>query len=105
MMFASTTNTNNTQRGLPTYVRYADLVAANIVGNWTQLLRLIELEGFPTGVMLSPNTRAWGLDDVRAWLATRPTARKVMPPPTKPRGRSRNPRVREEPTQGNQIAK
>jgi hypothetical protein len=68
------------RRVLPIYVRYADLVTANIVGSWTQLLRLIDCEGFPTGVMLSANVRAWPLDLVEAWLEARPTARKVIPP-------------------------
>ena len=56
-----------------------DLVAAKIVGNWTTLLRLIETEGFPEGIMIGPNARAWRLDDVEEWLASRPTARKTMP--------------------------
>ena len=64
---------------LPTFIRYTDLVAAKIVGNWTTLLRLIETEGFPEGIMIGPNTRAWRLDDVEEWLASRPTARKTMP--------------------------
>ena len=57
---------------LPQYVRFVDLKAAGIVDNWTQLKRIVEVEGFPPGVMLSPNTRAWLVSDVRAWLATRP---------------------------------
>jgi hypothetical protein len=65
---------------LPTFVRYADLIAAGIVANWTTLLRLIDTEGFPVGIMIGANTRAWRLDDVEAWLASRPTARKVIPP-------------------------
>jgi hypothetical protein len=59
---------------LPQYVRFADLNAAGIVDNRTQLKRIVEVEGFPPGVMLSPNTRAWLVSDVRAWLATRPAA-------------------------------
>jgi Prophage CP4-57 regulatory protein (AlpA) len=64
---------------LPIYVRFHDLVGANIVRNWPTLLRLIDEEGFPPGVMLGRNTRAWALDEVEAWLATRPTARKTVP--------------------------
>lgn len=67
-------------RGLPTFVRYSDLVAAGIVSNWTTLLRLIDDEGFPIGTMIGPNSRAWRLDEVEAWLASRPSARKVVPP-------------------------
>jgi hypothetical protein len=74
---------------LPIYVRFADLIASRIVGSWTQLARLQDEEGFPLGILLGANTRAWKLDEVQAWLATRPTARKVPPP--KRRGRPRKP--------------
>ena len=67
------------RRRLPVYVRYSDLVSAGIVGSWTQLLRLIDHEQFPVGQMLSPNIRAWRLDAVENWLASRPSARKVVP--------------------------
>src|SRR5262249_35091938 len=68
---------------LPHFVRYHDLVAAGIVRNWPTLLRLIEAEGFPAGVLLGPNTRAWKAADVERWLATRPTARKAVPEATR----------------------
>ena len=63
---------------LPIYVRFSDL-AAGIAGSWTQLLRMIEFEDFPPGVLLSANIRAWRLNEVESWLAGRPTARKAMP--------------------------
>ena len=66
--------------GFPVYVRYDDLVAAGIVQNWTTLLRLVSDENFPPGTMIGPNTRAWRVDEVEAWLASRPTALKVIPP-------------------------
>lgn len=59
---------------LSVLVRFPDLVAANIVRNWPQLLRLIESEGFPPGIRLSPNARAWAISEVQAWLASRPAA-------------------------------
>jgi hypothetical protein len=65
---------------LPTFVRYEDLVAAGIVGNRVTLARLIDKDGFPPGFMLGRNTRAWVLDDVERWIASRPTARKEIPP-------------------------
>ncbi len=65
---------------LPYYVRFTDLVRANIVRNWPTLLRMIDEEGFPAGALLSRNVRAWRLDAVVAWLASRPTERKVIPP-------------------------
>jgi predicted DNA-binding transcriptional regulator AlpA len=67
------------QCGFPIYIRYDDLEAAGIARNWPTLTRLIEEEGFPRGVMLSPNIRAWKLDDITAWLATRPIERKAVP--------------------------
>ncbi len=63
---------------LPVHVRFHDLVAAGIVRNWPTLLRLIDQENFPPGVMIGRNTRAWALADVEAWLASRPTARKPV---------------------------
>jgi hypothetical protein len=59
---------------LQRWIRYADLKRAGIVGNWTQLLRLIELQDFPPGTMLSPHVRAWRLHEVEQWLRTRPPA-------------------------------
>jgi predicted DNA-binding transcriptional regulator AlpA len=72
---------------LPSHVRFRHLEHAGIVNSWTQLLRMIEHEGFPQGLMLSANVRVWRLDEVEAWLASRPTARKAPPPASKPRGR------------------
>jgi hypothetical protein len=65
-------------RGLPVFIRFRNLKAAGIVENWPHLLALIEQQNFPTGVMLSPNVRAWNIENVRQWLATRPTDRKVV---------------------------
>jgi predicted DNA-binding transcriptional regulator AlpA len=65
-------------RGLPVFIRFRNLKAAGIAENWPHLLALIEGQNFPTGVMLSPNVRAWNIEDVRQWLATRPTDRKVV---------------------------
>ena len=64
---------------LPIYVRFRDISAAGIAKNWPTLLRLIEEEGFPRGVMLSPNIRAWRLDEIKTWLETRPVERKPVP--------------------------
>jgi predicted DNA-binding transcriptional regulator AlpA len=61
-----------TEPCLARYVRFRDLVAAGIVYNWPTLLRLIDREGFPVGIWLGSNTRAWRLDEVEAWLANRP---------------------------------
>jgi hypothetical protein len=66
---------------LPTYVRYHDLRAAGIVSNWPQLYNLVDDYGFPEGVMLSPNTRAWRVEDIEHWLASRPVERKKVATP------------------------
>jgi predicted DNA-binding transcriptional regulator AlpA len=71
---------------LSRYIRYRDLEAAGIVGSWMQLHRMMTAEGFPEGVMLSANVRAWPVDAVERWLASRPIAKKKVPPP---RGRRR----------------
>lgn len=63
---------------LPRFVRFADLVAAGIVANWPTLLRLIETENFPEGVMIGRNMRAWRADLVAAWLDQRPSGRKPI---------------------------
>ena len=65
---------------LSRYIRYRDLEAAGIAGSWTQLHRMMAAEGFPEGVMLSANVRAWPLDQVERWLASRPTAKKKVTP-------------------------
>jgi predicted DNA-binding transcriptional regulator AlpA len=66
-------------RRLPVYVRFRDIKTAGIAKNWPTLTRLIEEEGFPRGVMLSPNIRAWKLAEVEQWLASRPVERKPVP--------------------------
>jgi hypothetical protein len=76
------------QAGLPVFYRFNDLVAAGIVQNRTMLLRLIDNENFPPGVMIGRNTRAWRVTDIETWIASRPTARKVTPPG------ARNPRTK-----------
>lgn len=67
------------QSGLPVFYRFSDLVAAGLVNNRTTLLRLIDKQGFPPGVMIGDNTRVWRVSDIEAWIASRPTARKVTP--------------------------
>jgi predicted DNA-binding transcriptional regulator AlpA len=57
---------------------------------------MIEHHQFPPGIMLSPNVRAWTVDEVQQWLANRPSQRKV-PPPLKP-GSKRGPYKRKEST-------
>lgn len=55
------------------YLRYRDLVERGIVRNRATLGRWIRHQGFPAGVLLGPNSRAWPETEVDAWLARRPT--------------------------------
>ena len=59
-------------------LRFSDLKARGIVGNWMTLKRWIDREGFPPGVMLGPNTRAWTKSEIEQWLANRPTRRRAL---------------------------
>jgi predicted DNA-binding transcriptional regulator AlpA len=58
-----------------TYLRFEDLKDRGIVRHWLTLRRWIEREGFPPGILLGPNTRAWPEEDVERWLASRPIER------------------------------
>jgi predicted DNA-binding transcriptional regulator AlpA len=68
-------------RELPIFVRFGDIKAAGIATSWEQLYRLIDKQAFPVGVRLSPNVRAWRLDDIETWLDGRPSERKQTPNP------------------------
>ena len=56
------------------YLRFKDLQAAGIDKNRATLSRWIRQAGFPSGVLLGPNTRAWTEDEIEQWLKSRPTA-------------------------------
>ncbi len=58
-------------------LRYVDLVARGIVHSRMTLKRLIDAQGFPPGRLLTPNARAWTEEEVDAWIANRPIARKT----------------------------
>ena len=64
---------------LPLLLRYSNLFDKGIVTSWMQLGRLIDQQGFPTGRLLSANTRVWTEDEVNEWLASRPTGKKPVP--------------------------
>jgi predicted DNA-binding transcriptional regulator AlpA len=66
-------------------LRYPDLVAMGVVNSRPTLARMIATQGFPPGRLISPNARAWEEGEVTAWIASRPTARKVVPPRLPPR--------------------
>jgi predicted DNA-binding transcriptional regulator AlpA len=53
------------------FLRFSDLVERRIVSNRVTLGRWIKDQGFPPGILLGPNTRAWEEGAVNAWLASR----------------------------------
>ena len=57
-------------------IRYPELVTKGIVNSRMTLKRLIDFQGFPPGVLITPNARAWDEDEVDVWVANRPAARK-----------------------------
>lgn len=61
------------------YLRFSDLVARGIIRNRVTLKRWQEGQGFPLGVKLGPNSRAWPESDIEDWLAKRVTGN-VQPP-------------------------
>ena len=65
---------------LPQFVRFKALKEANIVQSWPALKDLIDHEGLPCGRKLSPQIRVWTIDEVNAWIETRPLE------PAEPRG-------------------
>lgn len=56
------------------YLRFSDLVDRGIVNNRVTLSRWIKERGFPSGILLGPNTRAWPEGDVEKWIAERAEA-------------------------------
>jgi predicted DNA-binding transcriptional regulator AlpA len=57
------------------WIRYNDLVAKGVTSSRMTLKRLIDFQGFPPGVLITPNARAWDELEVDKWVANRPTAR------------------------------
>jgi predicted DNA-binding transcriptional regulator AlpA len=58
-------------------IRYNDLVEKGVVNSRMTLKRLIDDQGFPPGVLITPNARAWEEEKVDAWITARPAARKA----------------------------
>ena len=58
------------------WIHYKNLVAKGVVSSRMTLKRLIDSQDFPPGVLITPNARAWNEDEVDAWIAARPAARK-----------------------------
>lgn len=53
------------------YLRFKDLQSRGIVNNRVTLKNWIDRHGFPPGVKLGPNTRAWPEREVEAWIQAR----------------------------------
>ena len=52
-------------------VRFSELKERGIVGNWPTLRRLVERAGFPPGIRLGAQARAWPEAEIDAWLESR----------------------------------
>ena len=53
------------------FLRFKDLRDRGIVSNRVTLSRWIKGQGFPRGILLGPNSRAYAEDQVEEWLETR----------------------------------
>jgi predicted DNA-binding transcriptional regulator AlpA len=62
------------------YISYPGLVDKGAVNSRMTLWRMIREHGFPAGLMITPNRRVWAEDEVDAWIASRPTAKKLGTP-------------------------
>lgn len=60
---------------VPKLLRFTDLQALGLVGNWVTLGRWIEREGFPKGRLLGANIRCWTEAEIADWIASRPADR------------------------------
>jgi predicted DNA-binding transcriptional regulator AlpA len=70
---------NDDDGPLPQFVRFNDLRRAGVARTRKQIKQLVERHGFPSGILLSPNVRAWRVAEIKTWLRDRPVERKVMP--------------------------
>ena len=59
-------------------LRFPDLIARGLFNSRMTLKRAIDTQGFPPGVLITPNARVWSEDEVNAWVASRPAARKAV---------------------------
>jgi predicted DNA-binding transcriptional regulator AlpA len=60
------------------FLRYPDLVARGVVRSRMTLHRLIKTQGFPPGVLISPNARAWDEAEIDLWVKNRPNSKKAL---------------------------
>jgi predicted DNA-binding transcriptional regulator AlpA len=63
---------NSRYEAIMSLIRYKYLEENGIISNRMQLARAIARYGFPKPIALGENTLAWQLDEIEAWLASRP---------------------------------
>ena len=63
---------------VPTQLRFRDLKARGIVGNWVTLRHWVNKRGFPPGRRVG-NTRLWDEPAIAAWLDALPSETKPGP--------------------------
>ena len=56
------------------FLRYPDLVERGIVSNRATLSRWIKHHGFPPGLLIGPNSRAWLEAEIDEWVVERARA-------------------------------
>jgi predicted DNA-binding transcriptional regulator AlpA len=56
-------------------LRFNDLKRMGLFSSHNKLKRKIERDGFPPGIWVGENSKAWLQSEVMAWLASRPTTR------------------------------
>jgi hypothetical protein len=66
------------ERGQRKLWRFKDLKAAGIVNSPMTLKRLIDSGRLAAGRLISPNARAWTDEEIEAFIASAPTARKSV---------------------------
>jgi predicted DNA-binding transcriptional regulator AlpA len=54
-------------------LRFKHLKQLGIADSWSGLRHLQKHQGFPAGLLLGPCSRVWPEDEIRSWLATRPS--------------------------------
>ena len=66
-------------------INFKGLKRAGVVNNHDSLKEKIKKEGFPPGFWAGPNTHLFYVDEVNAWLESRPLERPSKPNYRRPR--------------------
>jgi predicted DNA-binding transcriptional regulator AlpA len=53
-------------------LRFKDLRRLGVVSSWAQLKFMQKKYGFPAGLLLGANSRAWRASEIEQWLASCP---------------------------------